>query len=135
MANKSLPTGYSRVVNAKLDTIFDADQRVVGFMTNDEDQFIAYTQTLTGDYTVTTSDDGVVFTCTAALTITIPELLSPRPSFIVNPPASGNVSIDPTGAAQLNGAGTTLTRSRTSNPAGFVVTAYAESDGYGVSGS
>ena len=87
------------------------------------------------DTLITAADDGRTFNCTTALTITVPELLSPRPSFIVNPPASGNVSLDPTGAAQLNGAGTTLTRSRTSNPAGIAVVAYSESDGYGVSGS
>ena len=87
------------------------------------------------DTLITAADDGRTFNCTTALTITVPELLSPRPSFIVNPPASGNVSLDPTGAAQLNGAGATLTRSRASNPAGIAVVAYAESDGYGVSGS
>ena len=87
------------------------------------------------DTLITAADDGRTFNCTTALTITVPELLSPRPSFIVNPPASGNVSLDPTGAAQLNGAGATLTRSRASNPAGIAVVAYSESDGYGVSGS
>ena len=86
-------------------------------------------------FAVTAADDGKTFTCTTALTITIPASLSPRPSFIVNPPASGNVSLDPTGAAELNGAGTTITRSRASNPAGVAVIPYAESDGYGVSGS
>ena len=91
--------------------------------------------TLSSDYTVTAADDQKQFTCTTALTITVPELLSPRPSFIVNAPPTGNVSLDPTGAAQLNGATTTLTRSRADNYAGFVVMAYAESDGYGVSGS
>jgi len=90
---------------------------------------------LSSAYQISKDDDGKVFTCTTALTITVPELLSPRPSFIVNAPPTGNVSLDPTGAAQLNGATTTLTRSRANNPAGFVVTAYAESDGYGVSGS
>ena len=93
------------------------------------------TITLSANYTLTPADDQKQFTCTTALTITVPELLSPRPSFIVNAPPTGNVSLDPTGAAQLNGATTTLTRSRANNPAGFVVTAYAESDGYGVSGS
>ena len=93
------------------------------------------TESLSGPRTITADDDQKQFTCTTALTITIPELLSPRPSFIVNAPPTGNVSLDPTGAAQLNGATTTLTRSRANNPAGFVVTAYAESDGYGVSGS
>jgi hypothetical protein len=81
------------------------------------------------------SDDGKVFNCTTALTITFPELLIPRPSIIVNAPPSGNVSIARSGGALLNGAGTTLTRSRATNPAGFAVVPYAESDGYGVSGS
>ena len=96
---------------------------------------VPVSESLTGDRTITAADDARTFNCTTALTITIPELLSPRPSFIVNPPPTGNVSLDPTGAAQLNGAGTTLTRSRASNPAGIAVVAYAESDGYGVSGS
>ena len=91
--------------------------------------------TISTDTLLTAADDQRIFTCTTALTITVPELLSPRPSFIVNAPPTGNVSLDPTGAAQLNGATTTLTRSRANNYAGFVVTAYAESDGYGVSGS
>lgn len=91
--------------------------------------------TLSANYTVTADDDGVIFTCTTALTITVPASLSPRPSFIVNPPASGNASIAVSGGANINGATTTLTRSRASNPAGIAVVAYAESDGYGVSGS
>lgn len=90
---------------------------------------------LSSAYQISKDDDGKVFTCTTALTITIPANLSPRPSFIINPPATGDVSLDPTGAAQLNGAGTTITRSRASNPAGVAVVAYSESDGYGVSGS
>lgn len=87
------------------------------------------------DTLITAKDDERTFTCTAPLTITIPSNLSPRPSFIVNPPASGDVSIAVSGGAQINGATTTLTRSRTNNKAGFVVTPYDESDGYGVSGS
>lgn len=91
--------------------------------------------TKSGDYTITAADDGATITCTTALTITIPASLSPRPSFVVNPPATGNASIAVSGGAQINGATSTLTRSRANNYAGFVVTAYAESDGYGVSGS
>lgn len=90
---------------------------------------------LSEDTTLRVSDDGLVFRCTTAVTITVPELLSPRPSCVIHAPPTGDVSLDPAGAAQLNGAGTTLTRSRANNPAGFVVSAYAESDGYGVSGS
>lgn len=90
---------------------------------------------LSSAYQISKDDDGKTFNCTTALTITIPASLSPRPSFIVNPPASGNVSIAVSGGANINGATTTLTRSRASNVAGVAVVAYAESDGYGVSGS
>jgi hypothetical protein len=83
-------------------------------------------------FSLTSADDGKVFACTAALTITIPATLSPRPSVIVIPPPSGNVSIAVSGGAQLNGATTTLTFSRANSPAGIEVTPYAEYDGYGV---
>lgn len=87
------------------------------------------------DTLITAADDGRIFNLTAAATLTISASLSPRPSFIVNPPASGNASIAVSGGANVNGATTTLTRSRSSNPAGVAVVAYSESDGYGVSGS
>lgn len=86
-------------------------------------------------FTLTAADDGKVFNCTTALTITIPASLSPRPNIAVIPPASGNVSIAVSGGAQINGATTTLTRARAGNPAGFVIQPYSEADGYGVSGS
>lgn len=87
------------------------------------------------DITLTSDSDGAQFACTTAVTITVPELLDPRPSILVIPPPSGDVSLDPTGAAELNGATTTLTRSRASNPAGVAIIAYTDADGYGVSGS
>ena len=90
---------------------------------------------VSADRTIAASDDGKVFSLTVAATLTIPANLSPRPSFIVNPPASGNVSIAVSGGANINGATTTLTRARSANVAGFAVVPYAESDGYGVSGS
>ena len=90
---------------------------------------------LSTDTTIRADDDGIAFQCTTALTITIPASLSPRPSFIVNPPAADNASIAVSGGANINGATTTLTRSRASNVAGVAVVPYAESDGYGVSGS
>ncbi len=86
-------------------------------------------------FSLTSADDGKVFACTAALTITIQAALSPRPSVVVIPPPSGNVSIAVSGGAQLNGATTTLTRSRASNLAGVAVVPYVDADGYGVSGS
>ncbi len=87
------------------------------------------------DTLITAADDGRIFNLTAAATLTIPASLSPRPSFIVNPPPTGNASIAVSGGANINGATTTLTRARSANVAGFAVVPYAESDGYGVSGS
>lgn len=90
---------------------------------------------LSANYTVTPADDGVIFNCTAALTITIPAGLSPKPSFIPVPPPTGNLSLAFTGGATGNGSAATQAFTRASNPAGVAVVAYAESDGYGVSGS
>ena len=86
-------------------------------------------------FSLAATDDGKVFNCTAALTITIPAGLATRPQFAVMAPPTGNVSIAVTGGALVNGATTTLTRARSANVAGFVVSPYSESDGYGVSGS
>ena len=108
---------------------------VTPFVASDAVAFDGAPISLSADYTVSADDDKRTITCTTALTVTIPASLSPRPSFVVNPPPTGNASIAVSGGAQVNGAAITLTRSRANNPAGFVVTAYAESDGYGVSGS
>lgn len=82
-----------------------------------------------------TADDNAKFLApTGTLTYTIPAGLDPMPSFTVDCPASGTISIAKSGAATLNGAATTLTRTRASNPVGFVVLAH-ESDAYGVSGA
>lgn len=83
---------------------------------------------------ITVGDNGKFLAPTGTLTYTIPAGLSPMPSFTVDCPASGTVSIARSGGATLNGAGTTLTRTRASNPVGFVVLAH-ESDAYGVSGA
>lgn len=91
--------------------------------------------TLSGAYILKASDDGRVFICSTAITVTIPAGLSPRPNVAFIPPASGNVSMAVSGGATINGATTTLTRARSANPAGFIVQPYSESDGYGVSGS
>ncbi len=92
--------------------------------------------TLSADYTVTAADDGVIFNCTAALTITTPAGLSPKPSFIPVPPPTGDLSLAFTGGATGNGSAATQTRTRANNPAGVVVIPYADvTNGYGVSGS
>jgi hypothetical protein len=82
---------------------------------------------------ITSEDNAKFLAPTGSLTYTIPAGLDPMPSFTVDCPASGTVSIARSGGATLNGAGTTLTRTRASNPVGFVVLAH-ESDAYGVSG-
>ena len=83
---------------------------------------------------ITADDNGKFLTPTGTLTITIPAGLDPMPSFTVDCPASGTVSIARSTTATINGAGTTLTRTRANNPVGFVVLAH-ESDAYGVSGA
>lgn len=92
--------------------------------------------TVSADRNLTAADDQKTITCTAVLTLTIPSGLSPRPVAVVIPPASGNVSVAVSGSATTNGATTTLTRSRSSNPAGFAIMPYVDvADGYGVNGS
>lgn len=83
---------------------------------------------------ITAGDNGKFLTPIGTLTLTIPAGLDPMPSFTVDCPASGTVSIARSTTATINGAGTTLTRTRANNPVGFVVLAH-ESDAYGVSGA
>jgi hypothetical protein len=84
---------------------------------------------------ITSADNGRRLAPTQAITYTIPAGLLPKPSFSVDCPASGTISVARSGGATLNGGGTTLTRTRASNPVGFVVLAHTELDSYGVSGS
>lgn len=90
--------------------------------------------TVSASRAVTAADNGGTLICTTAVTLTIPAGLSPMPSFSVVPPATGVATIAVSGGATTNGATTALDRGRTINPAGFVVTAYPETDAYGVSG-
>ena len=89
---------------------------------------------VTSSRDITAADNGKFLTPTGTLTLTLPAGLSPMPSFTVDCPASGTVSIARSTTATINGAGTTLTRTRANNPVGFVVLAH-ESDAYGVSGA
>lgn len=90
---------------------------------------------LSSNYTVKALDNNRIYYCTTALTVTVPAGLSPRPSVIFLPPPSGNLSIAVSGATTLNGAATTLTRTRAANPSGVVLFAYLDAEGYGVSGA
>ena len=84
---------------------------------------------------ITKDDNGASLAPTVALIYTIPAGLSPMPSFTVDCPASGTISIASSGGSTLNGAALTLNRARASNPVGFVVLAHSETDSYGVSGA
>ena len=85
-------------------------------------------------FTLSAADDGKQYACTTSLTITIPASLSPRPTIIVAPPPTGNLSIAVSGGSQINGGTSTLTRTRLANPTSIVVQSYIDYDGYGVSG-
>ena len=98
--------------------------------------------TIVGDTAITASrdltaiDDGDRYYATTAITLTIPAGLSPRPELTVLPPPTGNLTIAFSGGATGNGAATSITRTRASNPAGIVITPYPDvTDGYGVSGA
>ena len=84
---------------------------------------------------ITAGDNGASLAPAGTITYTIPAGLDKMPSFTVDCPASGVISVARSGAATINGAATTLTRSRAGNPVGFVVLAHQETDSYGVSGS
>jgi hypothetical protein len=83
---------------------------------------------------ITAADNGMFLKPTGTMTLTIPAGLTPMPSFSVDCPASGTVTIAVSGGATLNGATSSLTRTRAANPVGFVVLAH-ELDAYGVSGA
>lgn len=91
-------------------------------------------QVIDSSRNISAADDGLQLACVAAVTLTIPAGLSPRPSFIVVPPPAGVVSLAVSGGALINGAATTITRARSSNVA-VVVIGNPDADTYGVSGS
>lgn len=90
---------------------------------------------LTANKTLTALDEGKIYECSTAITITVPAGLSPSPNVIIIPPASGNVTVIGSGGALINGVGTGITRDRATNPAGVALMSYYTSDAYGLSGS
>lgn len=84
---------------------------------------------------ITAADNGASLAPAGTITYTIPAGLDPMPSFTVDCPAVGVVSIASSGGATINGAVSTLTRARTANPVGFVVLSHVEPNAYGVSGA
>lgn len=88
---------------------------------------------VTASRTITAADNGCTLECTATLTLTVPEGLPPAFSCAVIP--SGTTSVARSGAALLNGAGTTLTRADSSNALFAIVGLASAADSYKVSGS
>lgn len=87
-------------------------------------------------FTVAASDDNKTFSCTTALPIAVPGGLTPKPSFIAIPPATGNLTLNPTGGTTFNGSASALTRTFANNRLGVAITPnpYDVND-YSVSGS
>jgi hypothetical protein len=83
---------------------------------------------------ITADDNARTLAPTGTLTYTIPAWLSPMPSFTVDCPASGIITVAVSGGATLNGGLTPVTRIRAANPVGFVVLAHSETNSYGISG-
>ncbi len=88
---------------------------------------------LAADYTLSSADDQRTFHASTTLTVTVPKGMNPQPSVIIDCPLSGTLSIASNGTL-LNGATTTLTRTRANNPIGVAITQHTTPDSYGVSG-
>ena len=96
----------------------------------------ALVESLSALRVLTALDDKKRFTCTTALTIEVPTGLSPAPSCIAVPPATGNLTLSPTGGATFNGSASALTRTFANNRNGVLIepSPYTAND-YSVSGS
>ena len=96
----------------------------------------AFAESLSALRVLTALDDKKRFTCTTALTIEVPTGLSPAPSCIAVPPATGNLTLSPTGGATFNGSASALTRTFANNRNGVLIepSPYTAND-YSVSGS
>lgn len=89
---------------------------------------------LTGPYTVQASDDGTLFWSTTNVTVTLPAGLSPAPVLLFAPPATGSITVTPSGGAQIAGSTNPYAINRTTNPSGVcAVSPYPDSaNQYGV---
>jgi hypothetical protein len=116
-----------------VDPVTGAESIVVGWAGTGVKGGIA---SASAGFDLSAADESKQYTCTTALTVSVPDGLSPRPSTVVIPPASGNLTITPTGSATLNGAGSSLTRTFTNNRQGVLISPnpYVTTD-YSVSGS
>ena len=59
------------------------------------------------------TDNGKVYSCSTAFSTNVPNGLTPKPSTIFFPPATGNLTLTPTGGATINGSASASTRAFT----------------------
>ena len=59
------------------------------------------------------TDNGKVYSCSTAFSTNVPDGLTPRPSSVFFPPATGNLTLTPTGGATINGSASPVTRAFT----------------------
>lgn len=140
----------SGIVTDHKGDLYDAETgKFVGVLNKDKDRTQAFIQTsptpggatsvavsLSASRTIAAADDSTTFNCTTALPIVFPNGLSPKPSVIAVPPATGNLTLTPTGGATLNGSASSITRTFANNRLGVAITPnpYDVND-YSVSGS
>lgn len=59
------------------------------------------------------TDNGKVYSCSTAFSTNVPNGLTPKPSTVFFPPATGNLTLTPTGGATINGSASASTRAFT----------------------
>lgn len=90
---------------------------------------------VTASRSLTLADDGATLQCSAAVTLTVPQDLNLFRGVTVQCPASGTVTVAVGGTVTINGAATSLTRTRAANFAGFSIIPADSPNVYGVSGA
>ena len=61
------------------------------------------------------TNNGKVYSCATAFSTNVPDGLTPKPSTVFFPPATGNLTLTPTGGATINGSASPVTRAFTGN--------------------
>jgi hypothetical protein len=91
---------------------------------------------LSGNYTLSSADDGTTFYATTAINVTIPTGLSPMPSVLFIPPAAGSITLIPATGVILAGGTSNIAVNMSTNPAGAgLVPLYGQTDNYGIAQS
>jgi hypothetical protein len=128
----------------------DQDVEVIASQASDLEYAIGVSPALSGNqttarqvqltgapYTLTAADDGTYFTCSSTTTVTLPAGLSPMPQCVFAPPASGSITLHPTGGATINGSTSDVAINTVTNPvpAGLARTSITDNYGLTVAGA